>query len=95
MLKNRFHGHHVFLVRFSERKSQISMFHKNASSNPTKILIVAMGVKNMPFRMQPVLTANSDVKHVFLALVTKNIGQIANFHKNAHRNMQDGSNERY
>ena len=44
-MKNQFHCHHVFLTRVSERKSQISMFHKYASSNPTKILIVAMGGK--------------------------------------------------
>ena len=45
--------------------------------------------------MQPVLKANSDVKHVFLSRVTKNICQIANFHKNAPMKAQDGSNERY
>ena len=45
--------------------------------------------------MQSVLKANSYVQHVFLARVTKNIGQITNFHKNAPRNVQDGLNERY
>ena len=45
--------------------------------------------------MQPVLKTIFDLKHVFLARVSKNIGQITNFHKNARRNVQDGSNERY
>ena len=49
----------------------------------------------MLFQMQPVLKAIFDVKHVFLARVSKNIGQITNFHKNAPRNVKDGSNERY
>ena len=49
----------------------------------------------MPFQMQPVLKAIFDLKHVFLARVSKNIGQITNFHKNGRRNVQDGSNERY
>ena len=35
-------------------------------------------------------------RHVFLARVSEHyIGQISIFHKNARRNVQDGSNERY
>ena len=57
------------------------MFHKNASSNPTKILIVAMGGKK--YALSNAIGPQSEFrrKHVFLARFTENIGQIAIFHK--------------